>query len=106
MTTFDDREKTFENKYAHDEEMKFKAVARRNRLLGLWAAEKLGKTGYDAQDYAQNVVASDFQAPGDGDVLATVLTDLTAGGIATDASQIRKKMDELLDEARAQLMAE
>ncbi|QFT96107.1 hypothetical protein FIU85_02210 [Roseovarius sp. THAF8] len=103
MSTFDDRENAFENKYAHDEEMKFKAEARRNKLLGLWAAEILGKTGSDADAYAKEVVLSDFEEAGHEDVVRKVAGDL---GDMADADRIRSKMDELLRVAQEQLMKE
>jgi hypothetical protein len=94
MTTFDKREEGFEKKFAHDEELQFKAMARRNKLLGLWAAEKLGKTGADADAYAKEVVLADFEEAGDGDVLRKVAGDLKAKGI--DEAAIRAQMGELL----------
>jgi len=103
MTSFDDRESAFENKFAHDEEMKFRAEARRNKLLGLWAAELLGKTGDDANTYAIEVVKADFEEPGHEDVVRKVAADL--GDIA-DADTIRRKMDELLAVAKGQLVKE
>ena len=103
MTTFDDRENAFENKYAHDEEMKFKAEMRRNKLLGLWAAELLGKTGEDANAYAVEVVKSDFEEAGHEDVVRKVANDL---GDLADADTIRGKMDELLKVAKDQVMKE
>lgn len=103
MTTFDDRESAFENKFAHDEEMKFRAVARRNKLLGLWAAELLGKTGDDANAYALEVVKADFEEAGHEDVVRKVAGDL--GDIA-DADTIRAKMDEMLAVAKDQIMKE
>ncbi|MEN9062611.1 DUF1476 domain-containing protein [Ponticoccus litoralis] len=103
MTTFDDRETAFENKYAHDEEMKFRAEARRNKLLGLWAVEMLGKTGDAANAYAVEVVKSDFEEAGHEDVVRKVSGDL--GDLATD-DEIRGKMDELLLVAKDQLMKE
>lgn len=103
MTTFDDRENAFENKYAHDEEMKFKAEMRRNKLLGLWAAELLGKTGDDANAYAIEVVKSDFEEAGHEDVVRKVAADL---GDLADADTIRGKMDELLRVAKDQVMKE
>ncbi|SLN17442.1 hypothetical protein ROG8370_00483 [Roseovarius gaetbuli] len=103
MTTFDDRENAFENKFAHDEEMKFRAEARRNKLLGLWAAELLGKTGDDADVYAKEVVKADFEEAGHEDVVRKVAGDL--GDIA-DADTIRSKMHELLKIAKDQLMKE
>jgi len=103
MTTFEDRESAFENKFAHDEEMKFKAEARRNKLLGLWAAELLGKTGEDADTYAKEVVLSDFEEAGHEDVVRKVAGDL---GDLADADTIRGKMDELLRVAKEQLVKE
>ncbi len=103
MTTFDERKNAFENKFAHDEEMKFKAEARRNKLLGLWAADLLGKTGEDADAYAREVVKADFEEAGHEDVVRKVAGDL---GDRADADTIRAKMDELLAVAKAQLMSE
>ena len=103
MTTFDERESAFENKFAHDEEMRFRAEARRNKLLGLWAAELLGKTGDDAHAYALDVVKADFEEPGHEDVVRKVAGDL--GDIA-DADTVRAKMDELLKVAKEQLVKE
>jgi hypothetical protein len=103
MTTFNDRENAFENKFAHDAEMQFKAEARRNKLLGLWAAGLMGKEGDAALDYAREVIKADFQEAGDDDVLRKVKGDL--GGLADEAT-IRAKMKELMAEAKAQLMAE
>lgn len=94
MTTFDKREEGFEKKFAHDEELQFKAMARRNKLLGLWAAEKLGKTGADADAYAKEVVLADFEEAGDNDVLRKVAADLKEKGIDEDA--IRAQMGALL----------
>ncbi|WP_299041660.1 DUF1476 domain-containing protein [uncultured Tateyamaria sp.] len=103
MSTFDDRENAFENKFAHDAEMQFKAEARRNKLLGLWAAELLGKTGDDAADYAREVVKSDFEEAGDEDVYRKVSGDL---GDKADEVTIRTKMLELMAEAKGQIMKE
>src|SRR5882757_2884207 len=97
MSSFDKREEGFEKKFAMDEESKFKAMARRNKLLGLWAAEKLGISGDAAAAYAKEVVAADFEEAGDGDVLRKVAGDLSAKGV-TDA-QVRVKMDELMVQA-------
>jgi hypothetical protein len=94
MTTFDKREEGFEKKFAHDEELQFKAMARRNKLLGLWAAEKLGKTGADADAYAKEVVLADFEEAGDNDVLRKVAADLKPKGI--DEAAIRTQMGALL----------
>ncbi len=103
MTTFDDRENAFEAKFAHDAEMQFRAEARRNKLLGLWAAGLLGKSGDDADAYAREVIKSDFQEAGDEDVFRKIKADL--GGRADDAT-IRGQMRQLLVEAKAQLMNE
>ncbi len=103
MTTFDDRENAFENKFAHDAEMVFRAEARRNKLVGLWAAEILGKTGPDADAYAIEVVKSDFEEAGHEDVVRKVAADLE--GKAT-AEEIRAKMAELLTVAKGQLVNE
>ena len=103
MSTFDDREKAFENKFAHDEEMKFRAQARCNKLLGLWAAELMGKTGEDAMAYAREVVKSDFEEAGHEDVVRKVSGDL--GDKATD-DEIRTKMSQLLVVAKDQLLKE
>jgi hypothetical protein len=103
MTTFDERERAFENKFAYDEEMQFKALARRNRLLGLWAAGLLGRTGEAADAYAREVVKLDFAETGDRDVLRKVAADL---GNVADERTIRAKMAELLAVAKSQLMSE
>jgi hypothetical protein len=105
MSSFDKREEGFEKKFALDEEQKFKATARRNRLLGLWAAEKLGITGDAVAAYAKEVVAADFEEAGDGDVLRKVSGDLSAKGIAVTEAQVRVKMDELLAQAIMQVKA-
>ena len=105
MTTFDKREEGFEKKFALDEELKFKAEARRNRLLGLWAAARLGIAGDAANAYAKEVVAADFDEAVDKDVLHKVLKDLTAKGDATTEAELRVKMSELLAEAIAQVQA-
>jgi hypothetical protein len=105
MTTFDKREEGFEKKFAHDEELRFKATARRNKLLGLWAAEKLGLSGAGAETYAKEVVASDFEEPGDHDVFRKVRKDFDANGIAVSDEDIRQVMNELLAKAVAQLQA-
>jgi hypothetical protein len=105
MSSFDKREEGFEKKYALDEEQKFKAEARRNKLLGLWAAEKLGITGDDAAAYAKEVVAADFEEAGDQDVQNKVVKDFTAKGVAVTAAEVRIKMDELMAQAVAQVKA-
>ena len=99
MTSFDDRKDAFEKKFAHDEELRFKATARRNKLLGLWAAEKLGKSGADADAYAKTVVLADFQEAGDDDVLRKVRGDLEAGGINSGDGEIRRQMTDLMERA-------
>lgn len=101
MSTFDDRENAFESKFAHDAEMQFKAEARRNKLLGLWAAELLGKSGSDADDYAKEVVKSDFEEAGDEDVYRKVSGDL---GDKVDEATLRAKMVEMMGVAKEQLL--
>ena len=103
MTTFDDREDAFEKKFAHDEEMQFKAEARRNKLLGLWAAGLLGKIGNDADEYASEVISADFQEAGHEDVFRKVAGDL---GVKSDEDTIRSKMAEFLKEAKSQVFSE
>lgn len=104
MTSFDDRRNAFENKYKHDEEMKFKATNRRNKLFGLWAAEKLGKTGDEAEQYAKSVVAADFEKPGDDDVIAKVRADLNAAGHALSEGDVRFELNRFADKALEQLL--
>ena len=99
MTTFDERKDAFERKFAHDEELRFKATARRNKLLGLWAAGELGKTGADADAYAKCVVMADFEEAGDEDVLRKVRTDLEAAGKSRPRVPSRSRMPDI-DEAR------
>ncbi|MBT3171545.1 MAG: DUF1476 domain-containing protein [Rhodospirillaceae bacterium] len=103
---FDERKTAAEAKFKHDEEFKFKVVARRNKLLGLWAADLMKITGADADAYAKQVVVSDFDEPGDDDVLRKVLGDLQAKGASQDKTSIRRQMDRLLEEAKHQLAAE
>jgi hypothetical protein len=95
MTTFDKREDAFEKKFAHDAELRFKAEARRNKLLGLWAAGLMGKTGAAAEAYAREVVAADFEEAGDDDVFRKIRADLDAAQVAQSDHQIRRTMDEL-----------
>lgn len=105
MTQFEDRERGFEAKFAHDEEMQFKAQARRNRLLGLWAAGRMGITDPDeARAYAQEVVKSDFAEKGDNDVFEKVWADLQARQVAVTEDELREQMDGLLAEAKTQIM--
>ena len=101
MTTFDDREQGFEKKFTLDAEQEFKAIARRNRLLGEWAAELMGLE--DAAGYAKVVVKSDFEQPGDDDVLRKVFGDLKGAGVTIGEGDVRRKMDELLAQAREQI---
>ena len=105
MSTFDKREEGFEKKFALDEEQKFKAEARRNRLLGLWAAEKLGITGEAATAYAKEVVAADFEEAGDGDVLRKLMADFAAKNVVVTEPAIRTKMNELAAVAAAEVKA-
>ena len=102
MTTFDKREEGFEKKFAHEEELKFKATARRNHMLGLWAAEKLGLTGAEADAYAREVVLADVGGPG---AFAKLRKDFDAKGVVQSDHQIRRHMDELLAQAVAQVKA-
>jgi hypothetical protein len=103
MTTFDKREEGFEKKFAHDEELRFKAMARRNKLLGLWAAEKLGLSGPEADAYAKEVVVADFEESGDDDVLRKVSKDFAAKGLTVTDQELRAKMSELIATAVAQI---
>jgi hypothetical protein len=106
MTTFDDREKAFEKKFEKDQEIQFKVNARRNKLLGLWAAGLMGKSGADAEAYAKEVVMADFEKPGDSDVMAKLVKDLAAAGKPTEEHTIRKQSERLVDEAKKQVMTE
>lgn len=106
MTTFDDREKAFEDKFKHDEDLRFRVEVRRNKLLGLWVAELLGKAGDDAESYAKEVISSDFIEPGDDDVLRKVMADLNTHGAEMSEHRVRKKMDELMADAKEQVMNE
>jgi hypothetical protein len=103
MTTFDKREEGFEKQFAHDEELRFKANARRNKMLGLWAAEKLGKTGPDAEAYAKEVVMADFEEAGDQDVFRKIRKDFDDKGVTQSDHQIRRTMDELMVQAVADI---
>ena len=104
MTTFDDRERAFESIYARDQEMQFKIVARRNRLLGQWAAKKMGLTEAEADAYARDVIRADFEEAGDEDVIRKILGDLTSAGVECDESRIREALAHKAVEARRQLM--
>ena len=105
MTTFDKREEGFEQQFAHDEELRFKATARRNKLLGLWAAEKLGLKGAEADSYALSVVMSDFEEAGDHDVMRKIRKDFDAKGVAQSDHQISREMNELMAKAIADIKA-
>ena len=105
MTSFDKREEGFEKQFAHDEELKFKANARRNKLLGLWAAEKLGRSGAEAEAYAKEVVTADFDEAGDHDVFRKIRRDFDAHGVAVSDHQIRRTMDELMARAVTEIKA-
>ena len=105
MTTFDQRKDAYENKFAHDEELRFKATARRNKLLGLWAAEKLGKSGTDAEAYAKSVVVADFEEAGDEDVVRKVKNDFALASVTVADTEIRTVMTELLIKAADDIQA-
>ena len=104
MTTFDERERAFEMKYARDEEMQFRVLARRNRLLGEWAARLMGLTQAEADAYAKDVVRADFEEAGDEDVVRKLLGDLTSAGVDCDEAKIRETLQHKTVEARRQLM--
>ncbi|MCH7943178.1 MAG: DUF1476 domain-containing protein [Proteobacteria bacterium] len=106
MSGFKKRKQDAENRFKHDQELEFKANARRNKLLGLWAAEQMGISGDAADDYAKEVVVSNFDRPGDEDVLEKVLKDFTDKGLDISASRLRKEMDSLMETARAQVHSE
>jgi hypothetical protein len=104
MSQFNDRERAFESKFAHDEEMKFKITARRNRLLGEWAARLMGLSEAESSSYAKDVVRADFEEAGDDDVIRKVLGDLTSAGVEADEAKIREALDHKTVEARRQIM--
>jgi len=106
MTTFDDRKKGEEARFKHDQEFQFKATARRNKLLGHWAAEKMGITSDEADSYAKEVIKADFEEAGDADVVRKVLSDFVENGIQCDEETLREEMDRLMDVANAQLRTE
>lgn len=106
MTQFDDRKNAFESKFAHDEELNFKANARRNKLLGLWAAELMGISGEDADAYAKEVVIADLEEAGDEDVYRKVKGDFDAKGLDISEHRVRKAMDGLMEEAKRQIFDE
>lgn len=105
MTTFDDRERSYEAKFAHDEELRFRATARRNKLLGAWAAAKLGLTGLDADEYIKEVVRSDFKHPGDGDVIEKVMNDFKAKTVPVTEAALKAKLIEFMAQAVADIEA-
>jgi hypothetical protein len=104
MTTFDDRERAFENMYARDQEMQFRIVARRTRLLGHWAARLMGLTNEEADAYSSDVIRADFEEAGDEDVVRKILGDLTSAGVECDEARIREALEHKTVEARRQLM--
>ena len=106
MTQFEDRKKVFENKFAHDEELKFKANARRNKLLGLWAADLLGLEGEEREAYALEVVKADFVEPGEEDVYRKVKSDLDRKQLDISEHRVRKAMEDLMEQAMTQIMEE
>lgn len=106
MTTFNDRERAFEAKFARDEELQFRLAARRNRLVGEWAADRMGLTAVERDAYAKSVVQADFEEAGDGDVVRKLIGDLTAAGVDTEEGQVRLAMDRCMVEARRQLIEE
>ena len=105
MTTFDKREEGFEKQFAHDEELRFKATARRNKLLGLWAAEKMGLSGAEAETYAKEVVTADLEEPGEDDVFRKIRRDFDARGVNVSDHQIRRTMTDLMANAIQQIKA-
>jgi hypothetical protein len=106
MSQFDDRERAFESKFAHDEQMKFRIVARRNRLVGEWAARKMGLSDEETASYAKDVVRADFEEAGDGSVIRKLLGDLTGAGIEVDEAQIREALEHKTVEAKRQIIQE
>lgn len=106
MNQFNDRERAFESKFAHDEALKFKVDARRNKLLGLWTAELLGKEGVEAEEYAKQVIKADFQEAGDEDVYRKVKGDLEAAHVDISEHRVRRAMEDTLAEAKKQIMEE
>ena len=106
MTTFDNREKAFEEKYKHDQELQFKVEVRRNKLLGLWVAEMLDLKGADADAYAKEVISADFEEAGDQDLVRKILGDFTDKSVEMSEHRLRRKMDELISVAKDQIMKE
>ncbi len=106
MSGLSEREQAFENKFAHDDEIRFKVIARRNKLLGLWAAEQMGLTADKAEEYAKEVVTADFDEPGEEDVFRKVYSDLKARGLEISEHRVRRRMEDLIVEAKNQIMNE
>ena len=106
MTTFDDRERAFELKFAQDEEMRFRLVARRNRLLGEWAARLMNLSPAETEAYAKDVIRADFEEAGDDDVIRKLLGDLTAASVEVDEAEVREQLDHKTAEAKRQLMSQ
>ena len=106
MPSFDDREKAFENKFAHDAEMRFKADARRDKYLGLWIAERFGLTADEAEAYAKEVVASDLKEAGHEDLMAKVMADIAARNVSIDEATVRAKLAEFQARAKEEIMKE
>ncbi len=106
MTTFDERETAFENKFKHDKELEFKVTSRRNKLLGLWAAKLLGIDGAEAETYAKAVLSADFEKPGDQDVVNKLMADFKAKNVDMSEHRLRKQMDEFFSTAKQQIMTE
>ena len=105
MNEFTKRGEAFESKFAHEQALRFKAIARRNRLMGLWAAEQLGKSGADAEAYASSVVMSDLKEPGDEDVVSKVVSDLQAAGVPSDQFQVKRVLEEFMIRAMDEIKA-
>jgi hypothetical protein len=106
MATFEDREKEFEARFKHDQELRFKVTARRNRLLGLWAAERMGLTGEPAETYAKSIVAAEFDKGGDKHVVEKLIADLAAKGHAVTTAQVQFELDHFAERAKQQVMSE
>jgi hypothetical protein len=105
MADFTNRREAFEGKFAHDEALRFKAIARRNKLLGLWAAHQLGKSGAEAETYAGKVVMADFEEPGDEDVIRRVVSDLDAAGVPANEGQVRRVLEGFMERATEEIKA-
>ncbi|CAH1664235.1 MAG: DUF1476 domain-containing protein [Chelatococcus sp.] len=105
MASLDERRDAAEKRFAHDEELRFKATARRNKLLGLWAAAKLGKSGADADAYAKSVILADFEEAGDDDVFRKLRKDFDAAGVSSSDAELRTQMEQLMAQAKAEVLA-